>query len=142
MPDWLSKERIDIIRSLGADIELISKAQGGFLGSIGRSEELHAQGAYFCPANSRTAAMPLAHANTTAKEIWHQLAAQGLQPDAFVAGVGIGGTVMGVGEYLKHKQPAVRIHPLEPAESPTPTTGYKGVATVYKVYPMNLYQPS
>ncbi|MDF2193221.1 cysteine synthase family protein [Paraflavitalea sp. CAU 1676] len=125
MPDWLSKERIDIIRSLGADIELISKAQGGFLGSIRRSEELHAQGGVFLPRQFENGSNALAHANTTAKEIWHQLAAQGLQPDAFVAGVGTGGTVMGVGEYLKHKQPAVRIHPLEPAESPTLTTGYK-----------------
>jgi cysteine synthase A len=66
-----------------------------------------------------------AHYETTGPEIWAQLAQVGAQPDAFVAGVGTGGTVMGVGQYLRSRNPRVRIHPLEPAESPTLSTGHK-----------------
>lgn len=125
MPDWLSKERVEIIRSLGAEIELVSKAQGGFLGSIERSRQLHAAGGVFLPRQFENEGNVAAHAHTTGKEIWQQLVLQGIVPDAFVAGVGTGGTVMGVGQYLRQQQPAIRIHPLEPAESPTLTTGYK-----------------
>jgi cysteine synthase A len=125
MPDWLSRERIDIIRSLGADITLISKAEGGFLGSIRRSEELAAAGNVFLPQQFENRYNAEAHARTTGPEIAAQLASVGLRPDAFVAGVGTGGTVMGVGQYLRRLDPAVRIHPLEPAESPTLSTGYK-----------------
>lgn len=125
MPDWLSKERIAIIQSLGAAIELISKEQGGFLGSIERSRTLQAQGGVFLPRQFENEGNVAAHAQTTGKEIWTQLVLQGLVPDAFVAGVGTGGTVMGVGQYLKSRQPHIYIHPLEPAESPTLTTGHK-----------------
>jgi cysteine synthase A len=125
MPDWLSRERMDIITSLGADIELVSKAQGGFLGSIHASEEWYARGGVFLPRQFENDHNVAAHANTTGKEIWKQLIAQGLQPDAFLAGVGTGGTVMGVGQYLRHQKSSIRVHPLEPAESPTLTTGYK-----------------
>ena len=66
-----------------------------------------------------------AHEKTIAKEIWVQLQSINKTPDAFVAGVGTGGTIMGVGNYLKKRNPAIKIHPLEPAESPTLSTGYK-----------------
>lgn len=125
MPNWLSKERMDIIRSLGAEIILISKEQGGFLGSIKLSEEMAAGGGVFLPQQFENRYNCEAHEMTTGKEIWKQLECQGLTPDAFVAGVGTGGTVMGVGNYLKTMNPKVRIHPLEPAESPTLTTGHK-----------------
>jgi len=125
MPNWLSKERIDIIRSLGADIILISKEAGGFLGSIKLSEEMAEKGGVFLPRQFENIYNAEAHEMTTGKEIWEQLAAIGLKPDAFVAGVGTGGTVMGVGKYLKAMNPDVKVHPLEPAESPTLTTGYK-----------------
>lgn len=125
MPDWLSKERIDIIRSLGAEIILISKEQGGFLGSIKLSEEIASKGGVFLPQQFENCFNTEAHEKTTGREIWEQLECSGLTPDAFVAGVGTGGTVMGVGKYLKSRNPAIRIHPLEPAESPTLTTGYK-----------------
>jgi cysteine synthase len=125
MPDWLSRERMDIIKSLGAEIELVSKAQGGFLGSIRLSEELHAKGGVFLPRQFENDHNAMAHAQTTGREIWQQLQNHGVQANAFVAGVGTGGTVMGVGNYLKSQQPAISIHPLEPAESPTLTTGYK-----------------
>ena len=66
-----------------------------------------------------------AHYYTTGPELWAQLNYHDLTPNAFVAGVGTGGTVMGVGRYLKSLNPSIRIHPLEPAESPTMSTGHK-----------------
>jgi cysteine synthase A len=126
MPDWLSRERIDIIRSLGAEVTLISKAQGGFLGSIKLSEEMAAADSrVFLTQQFENCYNAEAHARTTGPEIAAQLASMGRRPDAFVAGVGTGGTVMGTGHYLKAQFPGVRIHPLEPAESPTLTTGHK-----------------
>lgn len=126
MPDWLSKERTDIIKSLGAQIHSVSKAEGGFKGSIALAERL-AQFAdkYFLPRQFENTYNAEAHEMTTAPEIWSQLQSMGKKPDAFVAGVGTGGTVMGVGKYLKAMNPDIKIHPLEPAESPTLTTGYK-----------------
>jgi cysteine synthase A len=126
MPNWLSKERMDIITSMGAEVILITKEQGGFLGSIKLAEEL-ATGVndVFLPRQFENQYNAEAHEKTTGKEIWRQLASNGMMPDAFVAGVGTGGTVMGVGGYLKMMKPDVKIHPLEPAESPTLTTGYK-----------------
>ncbi|TCV20297.1 cysteine synthase A [Sphingobacterium alimentarium] len=125
MPNWLSKERIDIIKSMGADIQLISKEEGGFLGSIRLSEELAAAGGVFLPCQFENEFNAEAHELTTGKEIALQLKNKGLTADAFVAGVGTGGTVMGVGKQLKNYNPFVKIHPLEPQESPTLTTGYK-----------------
>lgn len=125
MPNWLSKERIDIIKSMGADIQLISKEEGGFLGSIKLSEELAAQGGVFLPRQFENNFNAEAHEMTTGKEIALQLDRLGLVADAFVAGVGTGGTVMGVGRQLKNYNPFIKIHPLEPQESPTLTTGYK-----------------
>lgn len=126
MPNWLSKERIDIIKSLGADVILISKEEGGFLGSIALSEKMAAEDAtVFLPQQFENLYNAEAHEKTTAKEIWMQLQSIDLTPDAFVAGVGTGGTVMGMGQYLRKRNPNIQIHPLEPAESPTLSTGYK-----------------
>jgi len=63
--------------------------------------------------------------STTGPELWWQLDSHDIVPDAFVAGVGTGGTVMGVGKFLKSMKPDIRVYPLEPAESPTLTTGCK-----------------
>ena len=125
MPDWLSRERTDIIKSLGADVVLISKKEGGFLGSIRLSEVLAGQGNVFLPRQFDNQYNAEAHERTTGREIWQQLTSREMIPDAFVAGVGTGGTVMGVGSCLRRINPGVRIHPLEPAESPTLTTGHK-----------------
>lgn len=126
MPDWMSTERMSLIASFGADIVPISKADGGFLGSIARAEELAAgRSNVFLPQQFANAANVRAHAETTGPEIWMQLKSAGLTPDAFVAGVGTGGTVMGVGHLLRSRNPDARIHPLEPAESPTLSTGHK-----------------
>jgi len=101
-----------------------SRAQGGFVGSIRMAEEYATANAHvFLPRQFANMANVEAHELTTGPEIWMQLRENRCPPDAFVAGVGTGGTVMGVGRYLRRMQPDVRIHPLEPAESPTLTTG-------------------
>ena len=126
MPDWMSHERMALISSFGASIVPVSREQGGFLGSIRMSEELAARaGHVFLPCQFSNEANADAHMLTTGPEIWYQLRLQGLTPDAFVAGVGTGGTVMGVGRYLRSRNPAIRVYPLEPAESPTISTGCK-----------------
>ncbi|MGO4876622.1 PLP-dependent cysteine synthase family protein [Pedobacter psychrotolerans] len=126
MPDWLSRERMDIIKSLGAQIILVSKEEGGFIGSIKLAELMAANHPnIFLPQQFENTANPEAHELTTGKEIWEQLRLKNITPQAFVAGVGTGGTIMGVGNFLKQQNPDIKVHPLEPAESPTLTTGYK-----------------
>ena len=126
MPDWMSAERIALIRSFGATIRLVSKEEGGFLGSIALAEELAAKtpGA-FLPRQFANEENSEAHLKTTGPEIWAQLRNEGLEPDGFVAGVGTGGTIMGAGRFLRSKRPTIRLHPVEPANSPTLSTGHK-----------------
>jgi cysteine synthase A len=126
MPDWMSDERKNLIRSFGAEIVLVSKEEGGFLGSIRRSQEIAAENPdSFLPRQFENEDNVLAHYNTTGPEIWWQLRFYGLVPDAFVAGVGTGGTIMGAGRFLREHNPAIRLYPLEPANSPTMSTGHK-----------------
>jgi cysteine synthase A len=126
MPDWMSSERINLIKGFGATINLVSKEQGGFLGSIDLANKMAAgiEGA-FRPQQFENLDNTEAHYLTTGPEIWWQIKYRNSKPDAFVAGVGTGGTVMGVGKFLREQDPAVRIHPLEPENSPTLTTGCK-----------------
>ena len=124
IPDWMSRERMDLIRGFGAELQLVSREEGGFLGSIRLAEELGAgRRDVFLPRQFANASNVEAHEETTGPEIWWQLDGRGLAPDAFIAGVGTGGTVMGVGRFLRRMRPDVRVHPLEPAESPTLTAG-------------------
>ena len=126
MPDWMSEERKNLIRSLGADIVLVSKEEGGFLGSIKRTLEMAAADKKtFLPRQFENNDNSMAHYTTTGPEIWWQLRMHGKITDAFVAGVGTGGTIMGTGRYLKEMNPSVRLYPLEPSNSPTISTGYK-----------------
>ncbi len=126
MPNWLSKERMAIIRSLGAEIILVSKEEGGFLGSIQKAEQMAKENEdVFLPRQFDNTYNIEAHEKTTAREIWMQLQNMDLEPHAFVAGVGTGGTVMGVARYFKKRNPNILVCPLEPMESPTLSTGYK-----------------
>jgi cysteine synthase len=126
MPDWMSDERKNLIRSLGADIELVSKEEGGFLECIRRTQELNASDKHtFLPRQFENEHNISAHYATTGPEIWWQVRMQGRKVDAFVAGVGTGGTIMGVGRFLKQMNSSVRLYPLEPLNSPTMTTGFK-----------------
>ena len=126
MPNWMSAERINLIRSLGADIRLVSPEEGGFLGSIRMSEELAARTpGSFLPRQFANEDNVAAHYATTGPEIWWQLNFHGLRPHAFLAGVGTGGTIMGTGRFLRERNPDIRLHPLEPSNSPTMSTGHK-----------------
>jgi cysteine synthase len=126
MPDWMSAERINLIRSLGAEICLISKDEGGFLGSIRRAEEFAAaRKDVFLPRQFSSADNVEAHYHTTGPEVWWQLRFRSIYPDAFIAGVGTGGTIMGAGRYLREKRPLIKLYPLEPANSPTLSSGHK-----------------
>lgn len=126
MPDWMSQERVALIRSLGATIVPVSRSQGGFLGSIQMTEEFAKEKpGVFLPCQFSNVANVEAHENTTGPELWWQLRSNSVEPDAFVAGVGTGGTIMGVGRFLRQQRPEIRLHPLEPAESPTLSTGHK-----------------
>ena len=125
-PDWMSEERKCLLRSLGAELRLISREEGGFLGAIAATEALaEARDDVFLPRQFANCENCNAHEATTGPEILSQLASINRTPDAFVAGVGTGGTVMGVGRALRDAHSGVKIHPLEPAESPTLSTGYK-----------------
>ncbi len=126
MPDWMSKERVDLILSYGAKVNPVTREQGGFLGSIRQTEELAVNRKdVFLPCQFSNDANVDAHFQTTGPEIWWQFNFMGLVPDAFTAGVGTGGTVMGVGRFLRKLHPGIRIHPIEAAESPTLSTGHK-----------------
>ena len=126
MPDWMSEERKRLIQSFGASVRLVSHEEGGFLGSIAQSEALAAAtpGA-FLPRQFANDENCAAHELSTGPEIWAQVRARGLLPDAFIAGVGTGGTIMGVGRYLRARHPRIRVHPVEPANSHTLSTGHK-----------------
>jgi cysteine synthase A len=126
MPDWMSRERMDLIRAFGAEVVPVSKDDGGFVGAIQMVEERgKKEENVFLPRQFSNEANTHAHERTTGPEIFTQLRGLNLVPDAFVAGVGTGGTVMGVGRCLKERTPHVRIHPVEPVESPTLTAGHK-----------------
>lgn len=126
MPDWMSEERKCLLKSLGAKLNLLSRDEGGFLGAIAATEQMAAHRAdVFLPCQFSNGDNAVAHAEGTAHEIVRQMACADLKPDAFVAGVGTGGTVMGVGRTLKTMFDKVKVHPLEPRESPTLSTGHK-----------------
>ena len=134
MPDWMSVERINLIKSLGAEIVPVRKnvekpEEGGFLGSIKFSKEYAQKGNVFEPLQFENDANRLAHYTTTGPEIWEQMAKFGVRPDAVVAGVGTGGTIMGAGGYLKSKNPECKLYPMEPSNSPTITTGGKKIGS-------------
>ena len=126
MPDWMSKERISLIKSYGAEVTLVSREQGGFVGAIELCERFRWENEnVFLPHQFSNEANPHAHYQTTAPEIWSQLKSRGFELDAFVAGVGTGGTIMGCAKYFRERSSNIRLHPLEPAESPTLSTGSK-----------------
>lgn len=126
MPDWMSRERVLVIQSLGAAVIPVSHEQGGFLGSIRMADEFARETPrVFRPRQFDSEANVQAHFESTGPEIARQLASIGRRPTAFVAGVGTGGTVMGVARYFAQAGIDAAVHPLEPANSPTLRTGTK-----------------
>ncbi len=124
MPNWMSHERVSLIRSFGAEVVPVSKAQGGFVEAVRLSEE-YAQNhdGVFLPRQFDNVDNIEAHRLMTGPEITRQLEMFQVSIDAFVAGVGTGGSVMGIGRHLRSIDPNVQVHPLEPANSPTLKTG-------------------
>lgn len=124
MPNWMSSERVQLIKSFGAEIVPVSHEEGGFIGSVKMAAQFaDANPNCFLPRQFENEANMEAHAETTGPEIEQQLAMFGKKADCFVAGVGTGGTVMGVGNFFRSGRPDIKVHPLEPANSPTLRTG-------------------
>lgn len=125
MPDWMSRERINLMESYGAKVHLVSRQEGGFLGSIDLCEELARNGNVFLPRQFSNEDNVETHYLTTGLEIVEQLDRLSLSADGVVAGVGTGGTIMGIGQRLTEKNSRCMVYPLEPLNSPTLSTGYK-----------------
>ena len=127
MPSNMSRERILLMRSFGAQVEL-TDASLGMKGAIDRAEQLASEiSGSFIPSQFTNAANPEAHRLTTGPEIYSDLDGA---VDIFVAGVGTGGTITGVGEYLKSKNPGVKVVAVEPADSPVLSGGAPGAHAI------------
>ena len=123
MPETMSVERRKLVKAYGAEV-VLTDGDKGMAGALEKAEELHKQtpgsiiaGQFVNPAN------PICHKNSTGPEIWEDTDGN---VDIFVAGVGTGGTITGIGEFLKEQNPAVKVYAVEPAGSPILSKGNSG----------------
>lgn len=123
MPETFSIERRNLLKALGAEL-VLTPGPEGMGGAIKKAEELHAATPNsYIPQQFKNPANPEIHRKTTAEEIWRDTDGK---VDVFISGVGTGGTVTGVGEVLKKKNPGVKIIAIEPTDSPVLSGGQKG----------------
>lgn len=122
MPDTMSMERRNLLRAYGAELILTPGAEG-MKGAIAKAEALANERGYFMPQQFQNEANPAVHRDTTGKEIVEQM---GDQLDAFVSGIGTGGTITGAGEVLKEHYPSIQIYAVEPKDSPILSGGNPG----------------
>ena len=123
MPDSMSKERIVLLKAYGAEV-VLTPAKDGMKGAIKKARELALETPHsFIPGQFTNLANPRAHYKTTAPEIWNDTSGA---IDIFVCGVGTGGTISGVGKYLKEKNPDIKVIAVEPKDSPLLTKGTTG----------------
>lgn len=124
MPETMSVERRKLMQGYGAEL-ILTPGADGMKGSIAKAEELVKEKGYFMPMQFENPANPAIHEVTTGAEIIAVFGKDNL-PDAFVAGVGTGGTLTGIGHALKKANPATKVYALEPAESPLLKEGHGG----------------
>lgn len=122
MPDTMSQERRNLLRAYGAELVLTPGSEG-MKGAIKKAADLQEKEGYFMPQQFNNEANPLIHEKTTGPEIVEQM---GDQLDAFVSGIGTGGTITGAGKVLKEKYPDIKIYAIEPEESPVLSGGDPG----------------
>ncbi|MCQ2965291.1 MAG: cysteine synthase A [Alphaproteobacteria bacterium] len=123
MPDTMSKERIQLLKAYGAEI-VLTDGNEGMAGAVRKAEELSKSiSNSFIPGQFKNPVNPLAHYCTTGPEIWNDLDGN---VDYFIAGVGTGGTLSGVGKFLKEKNKSIKVIAVEPNNSPLLSTGKSG----------------
>ena len=125
MPETMSLERRNLLRAYGADL-VLTPGPEGMKGAIAKAEQLAEENGYFLPQQFKNPANAEIHRLTTGPEIVEAFEADGLQLDAFVAGIGTGGTITGAGEVLKEKFPEIEIIAVEPKDSPVLSGGNPG----------------
>ncbi|MDC0559089.1 cysteine synthase family protein [Candidatus Izimaplasma bacterium] len=126
MPDWMTNERKNMIKKYGATLHEVSHEQGGFCGSVELADKFAKEINGFRPQQFYNPYNEDAHYQTTGKEIIAQLEKYNVVLDGLVAGVGTGGTIMGVGKRLKQHNPNIKLFPLEPHKAPAMSLGVDG----------------
>ncbi|NHC43024.1 cysteine synthase A [Bacillus sp. MM2020_1] len=121
MPETMSLERRNLLRAYGAEL-VLTPGPAGMKGAIAKAEELVKEHGYFLPQQFKNQANPEVHRRTTGKEIVEQMD----QLDAFVSGIGTGGTITGAGSVLREKFPEIKIYAIEPTDSPILSGGSPG----------------